>query len=209
MSRERPILFSAPMVRALLEGRKTQTRRIVKYRAYAEQDRAVHPSECPYGVPGDRLWVRETFWIDKAGEWVVYDATPRTCMDHNHEVWSLPNDPDTETPTPESLAKHSKKKPSIFMPRWASRILLEIESVRVERVQEISEEDAKAEGFQDLHSAGGTFPARSAFIDYFFDLNAGPSKSEARAAANPNPWVWVLGFRVAALSAATGKGGGG
>ena len=148
--KERPILFSGPMVRAILDGRKTQTRRMVKWPAsykdheIADAVRALNRSStksigrhgpcdgirdrfrCPYGVVGDRLWVRETF-ADARAMWgkVFYRADDQT--DHDSDgTWT----------------------PSIHMPRWASRITLEIVSIRVERLQEITEEDAKAEGVE-------------------------------------------------------------
>lgn len=155
---ERPILFSAPMVRALLAGTKTQTRRIVKWRDVApglnlsftglSASRIVEtwvlespsrtsrewrcaPTPCPYGKPGDRLWVREAFGF------VTHDR---------------------DGPRPESLIFRAddnaewdgKWRPSIHMPRWASRVTLGITDVRVQRLQEISEEDAIAEGIAEL-----------------------------------------------------------
>ena len=132
MSKERPIIFSAPMVRAILEGRKSMTRRIVKFNDsgrvklngkqwHIEDPDAING--CPYGTVGDRLLVKETFMGTK--DCLSYRATdPRQVIEFGFDKWT----------------------PSIFMPRWASRITLEIVSVRVERVQEITEEDARAEG---------------------------------------------------------------
>ena len=176
--KEKPIIFSAPMVRAILEGRKSMTRRIVKCReeiaclgtaadwnagkldermpdwetwgpksgaqVFVGKHGNIFSLNCPYGVPGDRLWVRETFqdycpiW---SGGWCGHGT--REGIEKEHGVWygagaphrgPLPADPPL------------KWKPSIHMPRWASRITLEIVSVRVERLQEISEEDAEKEG---------------------------------------------------------------
>lgn len=148
--KERPMLFSAPMVRAILEGRKTQTRRVVKGCVEEAGEYSFHRYElghmpcCPYGVPGDRVWVRETFhhgdaWFDDAPglswknchrdgkcTWVDYASTYESDTHEKERAFAW--------------------KPSIFMPRWASRLTLEIESVRVERLNDISERDALAEG---------------------------------------------------------------
>lgn len=157
-SKERPILFSGPMVRAIIEGRKTQTRRIVKpqptfdgkwwvHKGYACNDedefRGGLPffSDCPYGHVGDRLWVRET-WAQVEGPpgvihvgHVLYRAD---ACDNSGKRWSSvrPGDPDGEV----------RWKPSIHMPRWASRLTLDVTGIRAERLQDISEEDAIAEG---------------------------------------------------------------
>lgn len=132
--KERPILFSAPMVRAILEGRKTVTRRAVKgsglkFLADFTPEYVALPENhfCPHGKPGERLWVREAWarvGIAQAPDqqWVVYRESD------NRTDYGGP------------------WKPSIHMPRWASRILLEITEVRVERLQDISEDQAKAEG---------------------------------------------------------------
>lgn len=138
--RERPILFSGPMVRAILEGRKTQTRRVLKNPddgvsttiedgspLYCDDGGFWHPRPCPYGQPGDRLWVREAHQLSPDGP--IYRATAR-----EHGTY----EPGGAGPW----------RPSIHMPRWASRITLEITDVRVERVQEITEDDAIAEGVE-------------------------------------------------------------
>ena len=150
--KERPILFSAPMVRAILDGSKTQTRRIWKMPSWAEWDLqeggeksgnlipkdpesgawySVDEVACPYGKIGDQLWVKETFYMSEAG-----DPIYRACRDSG--LASLVD----------SVRQRygERWKPSIHMPRWASRIQLEITGIRVERLQDISEEDAMAEG---------------------------------------------------------------
>jgi len=178
--KERPILFSAPMVRALLDGSKTQTRRIVKkvgLAAPAPQSviggAATYASgmvaHCPYGHPGDRIWVRETFRLtdtfdldspSRVGERCV-DAgykTPWAPIQYEadgrrrdwHHVGTPPHD-GTEPAT-------GKTRVSIHMPRWASRILLEIVSVRVERLNDCSEADAKAEGVMQLDADNNPRP---------------------------------------------------
>ena len=140
--KERPILFSGPMVRAILDGRKTQTRRPVKMPKSVNpvalgsmMQRASELGPLPgsaFGEPGDRLWVRETFDLDQPAfpdesdkSRVLYRA------DHDPQHWG-----------------YFRWRPSIHMPRWASRIDLEVVSVRVERLQSISEDDARAEGVE-------------------------------------------------------------
>lgn len=172
--KDRPILFSAPMVRAIIEGRKTMTRRVVKPQPEKEvnvaeilaasevppfPERATfiehHPGitikaygtrVCPYGVPGDRLWVRETSIISPAD---FCDANGSTHVDSNGRprvVQYIASFPNTEAAGWYGL----KKTPSIFMPRWASRITLEVTGVRVERLQDITEQDAVAEGVKPV-----------------------------------------------------------
>jgi hypothetical protein len=210
--KERPILFSAPMVRAILDGSKTQTRRIVKPQpvsvklpprtapeewgderifwhrrgedAARRQDAGHHqfysaPSTqakfvedvCPYGEPGDRLWVRET-WRDGNGH-------------PHHETFYRAT---TIAPDP-----NWTWRPSIFMPRVRSRIALAVESIRVERLHDISEEDARAEGVAiDMPQPGGVLlramSHRHAFERLWCQIN-GPESWAA------NPWVWVVGFK--------------
>lgn len=191
--KERPILFSAPMVQALLEGRKTQTRRIVKpqpewakYGAmfWKHKVAMIHVHACPHGKPGDRLWVKEThafIWPD--------EYEPENLKDCNIEYRSdtdgkaLPGDwPEESRDDPE----RPKWRPSIFMPRWASRILLEITAVRVERLQDISEDDAIAEGCFALGDCECT--AVRQYRDLWESINGTTSWGA-------NPWVWVVEFR--------------
>ncbi|MFJ2676851.1 hypothetical protein [Pseudomonas sivasensis] len=172
--KERPILFSAPMVRAILEGRKTVTRRPVKGFQIPTEDTAIPTGDrhrwsaigqrdprygfcvfgsteaecakelevyapCPYGKPGDRLWVREAWQADAQ----VDSVAPRELS--NGEPLRYPADWDFRQ-TGCVMIKPGKIRPSIHMPRWVSRILLEITAVRVERLQDISDDQAKAEG---------------------------------------------------------------
>lgn len=155
--KERPILFSGPMVRAILEGRKTQTRRVIKKHPLIDagftDEFIKHPGNasafiCPYGQPGDRLWVRESFQplLAEGVKWEDADYSTGEGYAINYvttssvvEFYDCRND----------KAFCDRVTPSIFMPRWASRITLEITDVRVQRLQEISEEDAKAEGLDD------------------------------------------------------------
>ncbi|SET89517.1 hypothetical protein [Pseudomonas graminis] len=195
--KERPILFSAPMVRALLEGRKTVTRREVKKQAALDCLAAGfepaflalpgNADMCPYGQPGDRLWVRET-WAQPANldpGPTVYRATYPDCL--KGQGW--------ENLPPSSAIRW---KPSIHMFRRHSRILLEITDVRVERLQAITYEDAVAEGVHrddacrmwtatDEGGACHKYP-----VPAFRDLWSGINGPDAWAA---NPWVWVVEFK--------------
>ena len=252
--KERPILFSAPMVRAILDGRKTQTRRIVKPqptfiessgRWKWEPTGAVTASRewweymdslsnCPYGVIGDRLWVREAFDIVDDPAAYHKDDGPRDdsptyqCADAvrrgpNGERWVVDYRAETNTRIMDKTGDR-KWRPSIHMPRWASRITLEIESVRVERVQEISEADARAEGcietwtetwWQGYREFDGEMHHQQAIGDAPPAWMIEPKKMNmdhlrTSAAKNfqmlwhqingwdsweQNPWVWVLTFK--------------
>jgi hypothetical protein len=187
--KERPILFNDEMVRAILDGRKTQTRRVAKVETcdtrplggghvfitptgcYSPRTPEHHVSYCPYGQPGDRLWVRETFRV------IDGQTQPRIAIDYRadpEDKWCRIGD---------FLGDGKKWRPSIHMPRWASRILLEITNVRVERVQEISVADAKAEGVCGLS-------ARAEFLMLWDSINA-----KRGFGWDANPWVWVIEFR--------------
>lgn len=212
--KERPILFSAPMVRALLAGTKTQTRRVVKLPADAKHVRywappsgrsesgyadpgvnywtpdpggeteSNHLNPCPYGQPGDRLWVREAFsgphCMDATDECVAVQPSK---WGEGSRIWYWADGNPTH-------GDWTRPRPSIHMPRWASRILLEVTAVRVERLQDISEEDLAAEGIQELIDAGvdhdGT--PRDTYCVLWESIN-GPGSWDA------NPWVWVVEFK--------------
>jgi hypothetical protein len=204
--KERPILFSAPMVRAVLDGRKTVTRRPVKVQPRSRADIGsygkgqpfiLNPDvtkrnpECPFGNPGDRLWVRETWYCDhnevmrgpylkpddldvieaRDDGTLVYAADGLTPYETDQPVW----------------------KPSIHMPRWASRILLEITDVRVERLQDISRSDIRAEGLQcppELASDDVSPNYRDWYPEAWKELwNSTGGDWDA------NPWVWVVEFK--------------
>lgn len=184
------MLFSGPMVRAILAGRKTQTRRFCKLNpAYCErwkdEPAEMWARECPYGKPGDRLWVRETFVIEEAKAVPHYRAT-------EPEPHLVPMDAD-------AFDDRTRWRPSIYMPRWASRITLELTQVRVERLQAIGEDDARAEGILfDEHLGGWCydeegrgFHGGSAVRAYeaLWCAIHGPASWAA------NPWVWALTFR--------------
>lgn len=146
---DRPILFSGPMVRALLEGRKTQTRRVLKVKETNKprtlQDwsiEGVRIGPLPYAV-GDRLWVREAHYLTDDGDYeqAVCAVDGSEVADHLAVVARL----EASHPTID-WSRHKRLRPGIHMPRWASRLTLTVTDVRVQRVQEISPEDAAAEG---------------------------------------------------------------
>jgi len=179
--RERPILFAAPMVRAIISGAKTQTRRVMMSIGAGSRMPAANPSRtatdgrwwthpngwerCPYGVPGDRLWVRETFAEFPLPGDFVYRA------DHD-----------------ERFPAELTWRPSIHMPRRASRLTLAVTGVRVERLQEISEHDARAEGIQPLQMDCGSALPR--FEGLWESING----KRPRCSWSDNPWVWVIDF---------------
>lgn len=206
--KERPILFSGEMVRAILSGRKKQTRRVVKlaefqpsgtsgYRwswrdkrhRWNECNDAMLAYQCPYGIAGDRLWVREAFADVPCP---ADEPHPRLRIGPNGEGITWRAD---WTGNPSGF----KWQPSIHMPRWASRITLEITGIRVERLQDITEEDAIAEGLekrswvgpaQFTDNKGRTVHGRP--LGVFRELWQSINGPESWAA---NPWVWVVSFR--------------
>lgn len=202
--KERPILFQADMVNAILEGRKTQTRRIVKptkdrngsgcHLAPCEIAGEVNGGDyalCPYGQPGDRLWVRENFLYLMHGDVTAGDIKYCASIDSRSAAGS------------KNPGYWWRKRPSIHMPRWASRITLEIVSVRVERLQDISEADAMAEGIEPPENGTyrdyGVKPEDNEGYDYC--STAIDSYKTLWQTINgfdswdANPWVWVVEFR--------------
>jgi hypothetical protein len=194
------------MVRAILDGRKTQTRRIVRLGAWAElavlermddsravfdlgTDRCGHPIprlalSCPYGEPGDVLWVRETWAKEDCGDdgaRVVYraDRAARWHDDADGELFYL-----------DSNYEPSRWRPSSHMPRWASRLTLEVTDVRVERLKSISEEDALAEGCDPNDQR---MRPSAAFRKLWDSIHG------KRAPWDSNPWVWAVSFKVVTL----------
>jgi len=194
--KERPILFSAPMVRAILDGSKTQTRRVVKPQPFAgksademreffikkgalgrdesltdlvngARNAGFIDVKCPHGKPGDRLWVREAHQIDCDGE--------------GNPIFTLYRADYAER----DLAPGWR--PSIHMPQWASRITLEITAVRVERLQDISRGDCMAEGCPFPNIANETDPKKW-YADLWNTING-------NGAWDKNPWVWVVEFK--------------
>ncbi|MDV6347520.1 hypothetical protein R2083_08330 [Nitrosomonas sp. Is35] len=195
--KERPILFSAPMVHAILDGRKTQTRRICKGQRELSNIHDFQLDRCPYGKPGDRLWVRETFAPDFEHNRYFYRAD----CDDDGTVSHLINGSGLGGGV--GNAQINKWKPSIHMPRWASRILLEVTNVRVERLNDISEDDCYAEGIEELD--GHFDEAEYCAISKKIGCCIGDSKPtyvqlwesiNGQESWSLNPWVWVVEFKV-------------
>ncbi|ERX41067.1 TPA: hypothetical protein NKN97_003005 [Pseudomonas aeruginosa] len=229
--KERPILFTGPMVRAIIEGRKTVTRRVMKYQPHEDASVTVgnynvtvvdrHGEQqpgpeafgawwsdgergciCPHGQPGDQLWVRET-WTD-----VNMCGAPALAYRADEDIRDLMEEPgflddrgafnyDDPRVKPYPFAcwyaelDQARWRPSIHMPRWASRILLEVTAVRVERLQDISEEQARAEGYpaeRECETGGSGLDAWLWFRSLWGEIN-GPEAFTA------NPWVWVIEFK--------------
>lgn len=199
---ERGMIFNAEMVRAVLDGSKTQTRRIMKVQPHAGIRNSVfvksgfedgHGKElvCPFGAVGDRLWVRETWQaihdsLDEFGnvdERTWMPSIPKSSDSYWHAVYAeefgVSNREDRGFPW----------RPAIHMPRWASRITLEITGVRVERLQGVSEADARAEGINP--AAGGVEKGWEHRIN-FRELWMGIYGADSWQA---NPWVWVIEFK--------------
>ena len=193
---EKPILMSAPMVRAILDGRKTETRRIINpqptptgggyiYNGLFDSDELFIKLRCPYGIIGSHLWVWETFARLHDGLLQHLDPEPDNGEPFNNG-WSTAFRADGEPANWEHYGQHWK--PSIFMPRKLSRITLEITSVRVERLQDIFEADAKAEGVRLNSMTHWATEARDAFKTLWEEINGIKSWKQ-------NPYVWVLEFK--------------
>lgn len=231
--KERGILFSAPMVLAILAGRKTQTRRIIKPQLPACEStcggtlwnnnggygwhcgscgagmrsvfRGGEPIDalgvkCPYGQPGDRLWVRETW---RVGNYGVRTSCDPACIVVTYKAGGQATFYEDDLPAEECgpiTAAHKcgfqsgRWKPSIHMPRWASRITLEITDVRVERVQDISEDDAEEEGCEHgIHA----LPSGAVIKEYHpYAFASLWDNTNGKGAWERNDWVWVVEFKV-------------
>lgn len=221
--KERPILFSGPMVRALLAGRKTQTRRTVKLAVPSDADEVFFWSgddlrrqgfsnvadtglwarkngrdgylrfigRCPYGSPGDQLWVKETHAVVPRSSYAMSVGVQQTLKpDDGHDAAVYAADWERSKP--------GRWRPSIHMPRWASRLTLGVTDVRAERLQDISAADAYAEGGDPVHMQPGGAQGdpsegwlcyRAGFESLWASIN-GPDGWAA------NPWVWVVSFEV-------------
>ncbi|ELT5702613.1 TPA: hypothetical protein NPN40_001094 [Klebsiella pneumoniae] len=210
---ERGMIFNAEMVRALLDGRKTQTRRPIKWKQtrfteigeredgskWPWSEDAEHACDfwhpCPFGAVGDRIWVREAFRVHSRATDVatlVYKASERNSW--TEQTRRVPVAVCNKPATPE------KWTPSLHMPRWASRILLEITDVRVERLNAISEEDATAEGVPPAGSLlpdypgtfltpKGDFATAKVAFQRLWESIYGEESWKA------NGWVWVISFK--------------
>lgn len=236
--KECPILFSAPMVQAILSGRKSQTRRVVKPQPhdpaaglYGEPS-MIHGSgsymqdhllaegfdggTCPYGQPGDHLWVKEAWqyadWTDDGYPWVRYaadrqkllhESIPQNWAERLNDTWEhLSRD---ENYGIDNCAADRRMRSSRFMPRWASRITLEITGVRVERLQDISEADAIVEGIERVGGAMSCSPWKNYRIGKSGEMSmhcSAPTRSymtlwesiNGPGSWDKNPWVWVIEF---------------
>jgi hypothetical protein len=220
---ELPILFKPEMVKAILEGRKTQTRRVVKHvPALGEPGHWCHlikdspipfqrslgdfRSYCPYGEVGDRLWVREMWqyydWSEDGEPFIRYAADNHAELRRPTEEWAERVESIWEELSRndnykiDSRARDRKWRPSLLMPRWAGRLTLEITDIRLERVQDITEDDAIAEGVTvhlDAVMAGAVSqdsPARMEFWDLWNSIHKNDGKHW-----DANPWVWVITFK--------------
>lgn len=203
---EKPILFSSEMVRAILEGRKSQTRRVIRlpgfgpcheggwefrdskgrWQVYAPA--ALVAGKCPYGRLGDRLWVRETWRAEELDEFgedgIRYQADNHFKMIENTreaaDLWG------------EAHRAGNPWRPSIYMPRWASRITLEITGVRVQKLRQITNDDACAEGVESIGWLGNSDlrDFRTPYGQLWDKIN-----KKRGFGWDVNPWVWVIEFR--------------
>lgn len=194
--KERGILFTGPMVRAILDGRKTETRRVYRpAKGYPRDDGETLPDgtggrwldwgPCPYGRIGDRLWVRET--------WAHVPVTAYR-MSTGVQQTANPNDPGMAAVYRSGWERSApgRWRPSIHMPRWASRITLEVEEVRLERLQDLTPEDVRREGvvLWDATTRGEGIEDVRRFGILWDSINAGRGHGW-----DANPWVWVIRFR--------------
>lgn len=233
-AKESPILFNAPMVRAILAGEKLQTRRIAKLphnnplgqwepttiggpgvrfsdgtpapaQAAIWHTRTGDAVLCPYGQPGDRLWVREAFRFAASLDRLSPNSVGEKALDAGYSKPWAPTQFEADGSragawcgfdTPPATTIPGKLRPGIHMPRWACRLVLELTGIRIERLQAISEADALAEGvtIQDRHTRQHVandipHPAGRAFRDLWCDING-------VSAWSSNPWVWVVEFQL-------------
>ena len=234
--KERGMIFNGEMVRAILDGRKTQTRRPIKWKQtrlteigeredgskWPWSEDAEHACDfwhpCPFGAVGDRIWVRETWatlgnedgcCVDWEGNLCKGDERPAariyraSCEQRpgDYGLWSIPDDAYWKPHTKEHKFEGAWR-PSIHMPRWASRILLEITDVRVERLNAISEEDAEAEGI-DMEALYDSQDCYDCIADH--NMTGRPTVTGAfkylwesiygEEGWKSNPWVWVIEFK--------------
>jgi hypothetical protein len=208
---DRPILFSGPMVYAILEGRKTQTRRVLKpqprlgqsahlystsqvdWQVRGKYGTVLSSERLPY-TTGDRLWVREAWRTD-----VTYDWTKPSDLAADSPIIFEADGARNSNWRPAPMADHAGKlRPSMFMPRWASRITLEVTAVKVERLQDIEFQDVISEGCEvrqfwlfGADNAGRKRIAQSVFADLWDSINGSRPGSDWEA----NPWVAAIEFR--------------
>lgn len=202
--KERPVLFSATMVRALLSGAKTQTRRIAcsgdlvgvqtrdgttvaTFTDHCGDDPLPLVVTCRQGAPGDKLWVKETWGLHAYGDFTYWnrESVAGRSEDDVRGSWEVAYAAD-------ATSVYDHWRPSIHMPRWASRLTLEVTGVRVERLQAITEADAKAEGVTPAPFCKAGRAAGLEHVEAFEELWGDINGAESWAA---NPWVWVVSFR--------------
>jgi hypothetical protein len=203
---ERPILFSAPMVLALLAGTKTQTRRLVKPQPVGEWA-APGKTACPYGVPGDRLWVRETWqysgWTDDGEPFIRYRADNLSWLCETRlitddwaarllDIWAGLSDPDNYKI--DDKAADRRWRPAIHMPRFASRINLVVTAVRIERLHDITNADAEGEGCRGGHGSIPGYGYSAMPVEHFRDVWRSINGADSW---DGNPLVWVVSFNKA------------
>lgn len=206
--KEKPILFNTEMVKAILEGRKTQTRRVINPQPefkegtgfhwkgrmhgigadYQETVRNFTKWNCPLGRVGDYLWVRETFCFGQIDEYDALHPSSRYLYVDDSDYGDGRNSPIYKQHVISDGIRHEdvKWKPSIHMPRWASRINLLIKKIRVERLNDISEQDCLKEGI-------GSPITRDCKKPKFLSLW---SQIYGEESLNANPWVWVIEFEL-------------
>jgi hypothetical protein len=228
--KERPILFSGEMVRAILDGRKTQTRRVVnqKHLPFLTNildgflDGKWNQRPLPYGKPGDGLWVRETWkpgaWRDDGRIAIDYKASPELTKtpwvrlpddgtgDNFDDLWiKLTDELLAAGSVPDENGYHHwepgkspvKWRPSIFMPRWASRINLRVTGIRVERVQDITPSDYRAEGINLSYDAKmNSLQVEPMYKARWVTLWNAINATRPGCSWDANPWVWVVEFEV-------------
>ncbi|MHC1998489.1 morphogenetic protein [Klebsiella pneumoniae] len=217
--KERGMIFNGEMVRAILDGRKTQTRRPVKFPVHdknlgcelagnelAGELSAGNYLNSAFGKPGDRIWVREAYRLPASlddvsptgvGEMAVATGYRKPWAPTFYDFTGTFSDGWKGFETPPKVSDAGKLRPSIHMPRWASRILLEITDVRVERLNAISQEDAQAEGmeltgwrptYSDPDSGGEVMTPYDNFAELWSSIYGDESWKA-------NPWVWVISFK--------------
>lgn len=180
MAKEKPIIFSTSMVQAIVKDSKTQTRRVIKSglaKMQADHFGVANSMWCPYGKVGDTLWVREAWAAESKYDWTKPSEIPQGSM-----IFYPASGRDLRYAV-------GKTRPSIFMPRWASHITLKITDIRVERLQDITEGDAKAEGVSTPKVKGSWQSYVWAFKDIWNSINA-----KRGYGWETNPWIWVISF---------------
>ena len=201
---EKPILFQYDMIRAILKGRKTVTRRIIKptvkgctigvYTQDGKVSSVVNVQEdgdpwtdikCPYGQVGDRLWVRETFFTFPSNDHLKPSEIP-----HTESIESMHKNDIDYLASPIEYYNRGRIRQSIFMPRWASRITLGITEIKIERVQDIEIRGIQNEGIRVPILVDSTEPLVNAYITLWDSIN-----KKRGFGWDSNPWVWVIKFK--------------